>query len=190
MSLEHITRSADCVVRNCKIGILIRCSAREIRDATQFGKETVMRTATRLQENSREETGCDNCAYEEVKIIYDESGNAIKYDLPEVPADTQLEFTIVAGFVPYGTNLAHLLIATHDEPIPNSECSTLIEAYNTQLSEAYLGDRMFFPPQKIFIDGKPYEVGAIAICNHHPCIYNNGKIEISPFPFIPPKQTP
>lgn len=129
-------------------------------------------------------TGCDNYSLEDVTIIYDEKGNAIDYDMPYTDPDQILDFTLVAGLVKYGTDLQGVFTAVHDEPPGEGKWQEVQDGFDGLLHSAQQANRHFFPPDRIMVEGKPYEVAAVTVCDNQKCIYNSGKTHIDPLPMV------
>ena len=180
--LQQIHSSVDCPVRNCSIGVTLTCPAYELKEALQFGKLQFERTASHCQERNRDASGCPHFSEEEVTIYYDKEGNPTGYDLPCVDEDTILHFALVAGLVPYGEDMQGVFIGTHDGEQGDDKWSKLSNDFSDLRHKAYQANRHFFPPDRIMVNDKPFEVAAVSICNNLKCVSNTGLINIDPLP--------
>lgn len=180
--LEKIRGEFDCSVRNCKIGVILQCNGWEARQAVEFGKHSFQRNASYKQRNASV-TGCQNYAEEEVTIIDDDEGRAIDYDMPGVDSSLILNFTLIAGFVPYEVDLNSIFAGTEHQA-SGGEWREVEDGFNSLLSVATQANRQLFPPDPILIEQKPYEVATIATCNNYGCVYNAGETHIPPFPMV------
>lgn len=180
---DQIQRTEDAPVRNCSIGVSIRCIPYEIREAIKSGKYRFQRNASYRQQHP-DETGCNNYALEDVTIFYDEAGNAIDYDMPDTDPEQMLDFTLLAGLVGYGTDLQGVLTGISEKSPREGEWEDLEQNFNSLMHTVQQANRSLFPPDRIMVGGKPYEVAAVSICENLTCIYNSGKTQIAPFPKI------
>lgn len=181
--LKQIQREEEAPVRNCKIGVIIQCHPDEVREAVGEGKHKFKRKASYRQRHPAI-TGCEHYSLEEVTIFYDEEGRAIDYDMPYADPDKILDFTLVAGLVPYGTDLQGVFTGTSEEPSGEGEWEEVGQQFNSLLHTVQQANRELFPPDRIMVDGKPHEVAAVSICNNLKCIYNSGRTSIAPFPMV------
>lgn len=179
---SQIHSPVDCSARNRTIGVVLQRPALEIAQALKDGKHAIERTASYFQKNNRDVTGCAVYAEENVTIFYDSDGNAIGYDLPGVDPDTILNFTLVAGLVPYGADIQGNFVGTHTDGEPDT--LQVIDDFNTLDHSVYKDNRRLLPPDRIIVNNAAYEVMAITICNNLRCVSNTGQTEIDPFPII------
>jgi len=103
--------------------------------------------------------------------------------MPGTDSNLILNFTLIAGLVPYGTDLNSILAGT-EHTAKDEEWREVEDGFNSLLASATQANRQLFPPDPIFINQKPYEVAAIATCNAKSCVYNAGDVSIPPFPMV------
>jgi len=181
--IEQIQSEEDCPVRNCNIGESIQCHVDEVRDAVQFGKHKFQRNASYHQRHP-DVTGCENYSLKDVEIIYDKEGNAIDYNMSYADPEQILDFTLIAGLVPYGTDMQGVFTGIRETPGDGGQWGELAHNFNDLAHSVQQANRHFFPPDRIMVDGKPYEVAAVTICDNLTCIYNSGKTQIAPLPLV------
>lgn len=174
--ISKVHESVDCPVRNCTIGVTIRCPAYELQRTLQYGKLGIKRNA--------DNDGCSNFSEEDVTIFYDGEGNAIDYDIPYTDPKIILNFTLIVCLVNYGADIQNIFIGTHDSVEEEGKWGELRQGFDDLYHSVSQANRHFFPPDPILVDGKPYEVAAVTVCNNLKCVSNSGKTNIDPLPLI------
>jgi hypothetical protein len=169
--LSQVNRSIDCPVQNCRIGVSIRCTPYELREALQNEQ-------TQFECNAVYPSGCKNFSKEEVKIFYDKEGHAIDYELPFTDPKTILDFTLRARLVPYGEDVQGYFIGTSDSSVQNKEVGELQQNWNSLALSAYKANRSLFPPEQIVVEGKAYEISGFCFCDNSSCVSNKDKRDI------------
>jgi hypothetical protein len=165
--ISQVHDSMGCPVRNCTIGMTLWCPAGEIQQSLQFGKLNIKRNASYAQP-VKDATGCENFFESDYEIQYIDS----------------MIFTLIAGLVKYGSNMQDIFHGTHDTVLPEGEWSVIRERFDNLRYLAMQANRRFFTPEQIVIEGKPYEIAAVIVCNQLTCTSNNGKTDIDPPPLI------
>jgi hypothetical protein len=163
--------------------VVIQCPAYELQRALQYGKNEIKRNASYMQRGSNG-TGCNNFSEEDVKIFYDDEGNAIDYEMPSTDPEIILDFTLIAGLIKYGMDPQNLFIGTHDTVEQGGEWGKIRQGFDSQLQAISQSNRKLFPPDPINVDGKSYEIAAVTVCNNLTCVSNSGKTTIDPLPLI------
>ena len=182
---SQIYQSVLCPIRNCEIPAHIFCSANEIQDALSYGKIYIPRKATHNQDNNPNITGCESYGEEgETKFIFNDKGDIVSYSLPYHP-DIDLNFSLLAGLVPYGEDIQGLLISSTNQKEEENKIDKIIQNLNSALYVSYNINRKIFPPDKITHNGKNYEIIACALCENYKCDMNKGKMDINPLPLVP-----
>ena len=182
-TFKNLPDDLDAPTRNCRLGMMIRTPSYELDDAIRYGKSEITRKATFYQ-RAPGQTGCSSFATEEVTFIYDDAGNTIDYDMPEPDPEMVLLFSLYAGLVRYGIDIQNIFIATQETAQGDSEDEQLAQSFDTFLQSVGKANRGFFPPKPIMVEGKPYEVAAVTLCNNFTCIYNLGKMTMRPLPMV------
>jgi len=182
--LEQVREGQRCQVRNCKIGVGIRCDCWELREALQNGTTKVERNASVTQKGPpRDCTGCEHYSDEEVALFYNNEGELTGYDFPYTDPDQTICFTLVASLVDYGMDVNELFIGTSTHR-GEGRWQDLADDFNSLVQKAARANRGFFPPEKIMVEGKPYEVFAVCECKQYDCVSNSGEINIQPLPMV------
>ena len=172
-----------CPVRYCEIGTGIKCNAWELSHAVRDGSLDIPRTAYYHQANPST-SGCDLYSTEQVRIICNEDGIPVNYDIPYTNSDQNLSFRLFAGLASYGSDINGSLIGTSSPPSEPSALGDTLQEFTSLLYDAHRANRKLFPPQPIMVDEKPYEVSAVCTCQMQDCVNNSGEMNIH-IPLLP-----
>jgi len=128
--------------------------------------------------------GCEHYSTEDIKLFYDKNGELVGYDLPYTDSSTILDFTLFAGLVPYGMYIQGLYMGVSETSESQNKWKQLKEDFGSLMYSVYQANRSIFPPDPIMVNGKKYEVAAVALCDNYNCNLNKEKTDIDPLPLL------
>lgn len=149
----------------------------EVRLALQSGECIGVRLSN--------EESCRNFSPDGVKIFYDKKGNAIDYAFPHYDPKVDLNFTVSAGLVPYGTGLQSLMAGTGHVADGAGEWEEVEQGFNDLVYAVMKMSRSLLPPEPISVDHRDYEVLCVCRCDNLACSANSGPVDLKPLPFLP-----
>jgi len=177
--LSQVRQVMECPVLNCSIGALITVSPFELMDALENEESQIKKRNIKSSQYPRCIHGCGQFSTEGVIIFYNKKGEAISYELPYIDPNIMLDFTLRAELVEYGWDPQSYFVANKKMFSTDENWDKLLDKCCSSIFSIYKVTRSLFPPDKIVVDDKEYEIAASCICDNYSCVLNNSSTKTS-----------